>query len=84
MAKTAADVLIETLESWGGGAVLDEALRTPGPVVVEAVVDPFEPPMPAKLEPKQAMHFAESLARGEPNRKEIALTMIANKVREMI
>ena len=65
------------------GAVIDEALRTPGPVVVEAVVDPFEPPMPPKIEPKQAMHLAESLAKGEPNRKEIALTLIANKIKEM-
>ena len=31
------------------GAVLDEALATPGPVLVEAVVDPFEPPMPPKV-----------------------------------
>src|SRR5205823_886582 len=27
-------------------ATLDEALRTPGPVIIEAVVDPHEPPMP--------------------------------------
>jgi pyruvate dehydrogenase (quinone)/pyruvate oxidase len=66
------------------GAVLDEALRTPGPVVVEAIVDPFEPPMPAKIKPEQALHLAESLAKGEPNRKEIALTLIADKVKEMI
>ena len=66
------------------GAVLDEALRTPGPVVVEAIVDPFEPPMPAKIKPEQARHFAESLAKGQPNRKEIALTVIADKVKEMI
>ena len=66
------------------GAVLDEALRTPGPVVVEAIVDPFEPPMPAKLKPEQALHFAESLAKGEPNRKQIIATVIADKVKEMI
>lgn len=66
------------------GAVLDEALRTPGPVVVEAIVDPFEPPMPAKIKPEQALHFAESLAKGQPNRKEIVLTVIADKVKEMI
>ena len=66
------------------GTVLDAALRTPGPVVVEAVVDPFEPPMPAKIKPEQAAHFAESLAKGEPNRKEIALTVFTNKVKEMI
>ena len=28
------------------GDILDEALRAPGPAVIEAVVDPFEPPMP--------------------------------------
>src|SRR5438552_14157561 len=31
------------------GDVLSEALALPGPVVVEAVVDPFEPPMPARV-----------------------------------
>ena len=40
------------------GAVLDQALGTPGPVLVEAVVDPFEPPMPPKVTVKQAAKFA--------------------------
>jgi len=30
------------------------------------------------------LHFAESLARGEPNRKKIALTTLFDRVREMI
>jgi pyruvate dehydrogenase (quinone) len=30
---------------------LEEALNAPGPVIVEAVVDPFEPPMPPKVSP---------------------------------
>jgi pyruvate dehydrogenase (quinone)/pyruvate oxidase len=47
------------------------------------VVDPSEPPLPARIEPKQAMHFAESLLRGEPNREKIALTALSDKVREM-
>jgi pyruvate dehydrogenase (quinone)/pyruvate oxidase len=66
------------------GAVIDEGLRMPGPVLIEAIVDPFEPPMPAKIKPEQAVHFAESLAKGEPNRKEIAVTVIANKIKEMV
>jgi pyruvate dehydrogenase (quinone)/pyruvate oxidase len=33
---------------------------------------------------EQALHFAESLARGEPNRKKIALTTISDQVRELI
>src|SRR5438309_4748783 len=49
------------------GRVLDQALATEGPVVVDAVVDPYEPPMPPKIKPKQALKFAEALARGEPN-----------------
>src|SRR5207249_150414 len=35
------------------GDVLSEALALPGPVVVEAVVDPFEPPMPASVSLEQ-------------------------------
>src|SRR5947209_9291793 len=31
------------------GDVLDEALAVPGPVVIEAVVDPLEPPLPPKV-----------------------------------
>jgi pyruvate dehydrogenase (quinone)/pyruvate oxidase len=66
------------------GQVLDQALAEPGPTLVEAVVDPFEPPMPAKISREQAQKFAESLAKGEPNRMKIALTVLEDKVREMI
>lgn len=66
------------------GAILDQALATPGPVIVEAVVDPFEPPMPPKVTLEQATKFALSLARGEPNRERIAFTVLADKVRELI
>ena len=66
------------------GRILDEALNTAGPVVIEAVVDPFEPPMPPKITLEQAAHFAESLVRGEPNRKEIAFTVAEDKVKELI
>jgi pyruvate dehydrogenase (quinone)/pyruvate oxidase len=66
------------------GRILDEALATPGPVVVEAVVDPLEPPMPPKVTRDQATKFAESLLRGEPNREKIALTAVADRVRELV
>src|SRR5215510_2642722 len=66
------------------GDALDAALAAPGPVVVQAVVDPLEPPMPAKVTMKQMAHFAESLLRGEPNRQKIALTVLADRVRELI
>jgi pyruvate dehydrogenase (quinone)/pyruvate oxidase len=66
------------------GRILDQALATPAPVIVEAVVDPFVPPMPAKVTLDQATKFAESLARGEPNRSKIAWTVLSDKVRELI
>ncbi|MGH9664311.1 MAG: thiamine pyrophosphate-dependent enzyme, partial [Bryobacteraceae bacterium] len=66
------------------GALLDQALNTPGPVVIEAVVDPNEPPMPAKVTAKQTAHFIESLAKGTPDRKKIVDTVMADKIRELV
>jgi pyruvate dehydrogenase (quinone)/pyruvate oxidase len=65
------------------GPVIDQALTAKGPVLVEAVVDPFTPPTPAKITLEQAKHFAQSLARGEPNRSKIAWTVLSDKVREL-
>src|SRR5262249_9182634 len=65
-------------------SVLEAALRTPGPAVVEAVVDPYEPPMPPGVTPEQAWHLAEALARGEPNRGQIVKTIFEDKVRELV
>jgi pyruvate dehydrogenase (quinone) len=68
------------------GSILDHALsgNIAGPVVIEAVVDPFEAPMPAKVTLDQATKFAKSLVRGEPNRDKIVATQISDKVRELV
>jgi pyruvate dehydrogenase (quinone) len=66
------------------GAVMERALATPGPVVVEAIVDPYEPPMPPQATVEQAAKLAESLIKGEPNRGKIISTIIEDKVRELI
>ena len=66
------------------GEQLRDALATPGPCLIEAVVDPHEPPMPPKIKPKDALHLAESLARGTPNRGKIALTIASDTVRELV
>ena len=63
---------------------LREALARNGPCLIEAVVDPNEPPMPPKIEAKQALHFAESLVRGTPNAGKIALTIASDTVRELV
>lgn len=66
------------------GEALARALGTPGPAVIEAVVDPHEPPMPPRVKLKQAVVLAESLARGTPHAEKIALTIASDRVREMI
>jgi pyruvate dehydrogenase (quinone)/pyruvate oxidase len=66
------------------GAQLESVLSRPGPLLVEAVVDEFTPPMPAKITASQALKLAEALMRGEPNRAKIALTNLHDTVRELI
>jgi pyruvate dehydrogenase (quinone) len=61
-----------------------DALSRPGPMLVEAVVDQFTPPMPAKVKASQAAKFAEALIKGEPNRSRIALTSLHDSVRELV
>jgi pyruvate dehydrogenase (quinone)/pyruvate oxidase len=66
------------------GKTLERALAVPGPVLVEAVVDPYEPPMPGKATIEQAAMFGKALLRGEPNRVKIAWTVISDRVRELV
>ena len=66
------------------GKILDEALAVKGPVIVEAVVDPCEPPMPPKATAKQGLALAKSLLRGEPDGGKIMATILEDKVKEMI
>jgi pyruvate dehydrogenase (quinone) len=63
---------------------LREAFAHPGPTLIEAVVDPLEPPMPGNISMEQALHFAESLVRGQKDRWGIVKTIVENKVREVI
>jgi pyruvate dehydrogenase (quinone)/pyruvate oxidase len=66
------------------GDVIEEALAAKGPVLIEAVVDPYEPPMPPKTTPSQAYELAKSLVRGQPERGKIMSTILEDKVKEMI
>ena len=66
------------------GSIVEQALNTPGPVLVLAVVDPYEPPMSPKVSMKQAEKCAESLLRGEPNRGKIISTIAEDRVRELV
>jgi pyruvate dehydrogenase (quinone) len=64
--------------------VLRKALQHDGPVVVEAVVDKNEPPLPGQIKLEQAIHFAEALVRGEKDTKQIVKTIVEDKIREVI
>jgi pyruvate dehydrogenase (quinone)/pyruvate oxidase len=66
------------------GEQLAEALRFEGPCLIEAVVDPYEPPMPPKIELKQAKNMAEALAKGTPHAMKTALTLASDTVRELV
>jgi pyruvate dehydrogenase (quinone)/pyruvate oxidase len=66
------------------GYILDRALSTPGPVVIEAVIDPNEPPSPPKVNARQATHLAEALARGTKDGRKIIMNVLEDQVRELV
>lgn len=66
------------------GRALDDLLGAKGPALLEAVVDPLEPPMPPKITADQALKMAESLVRGEPQAVEIAVNAATTKIRELV
>jgi pyruvate dehydrogenase (quinone)/pyruvate oxidase len=66
------------------GQVIEDALRHPGPVLVDAIVDPNEPPLPPKITADEALKFARALARGEPEREKIAARALGAMLRELV
>ena len=53
-------------------------------MVIEAVVDQFEPPMPPKATTHQAFKLGEALLRGEANRDKIVATVLSDRVKELV
>ena len=45
----------------------EEALASPRPVVLEVKTDPEVPPLPPHITLKQALHFTETLIKGDPS-----------------
>ena len=64
--------------------IMQQAFATPGPVIIEAVTDPNELPMPPKLSQEEMNHISEALAKGQPDAGKIARVVAKSKVREMI
>ncbi|MDQ4142822.1 MAG: thiamine pyrophosphate-binding protein [Actinomycetota bacterium] len=65
-------------------AAVSDALRSDGPALVDAFVNPDEPPMPPKIHYEQAKGFAEAFLRGEPRRATIASTLFRDKLDQLL
>jgi hypothetical protein len=56
----------------------------PGRSWSSASSDPNEPPLPAKIKPDQALHFAESMLKGTKDWQKIAETIAKDRVKELV
>ncbi|MGZ5890619.1 MAG: hypothetical protein ACXWJS_08500 [Hyphomicrobium sp.] len=52
--------------------------------MIEAVVDPNEPPLPPKATFEQIKNLVEALTRGTPDAGQIARNIAFGKIRELI
>jgi pyruvate dehydrogenase (quinone)/pyruvate oxidase len=64
------------------GPALRAAMAHEGPAIVEVVVDPHEPPLPAKVKKDQVTKLFSALKQGTPNRNRIALQMVKDVLDE--
>ena len=62
--------------------VLSVALKEPGPCLVEAVVDPNEPPHPSTMKMEYAEKFAKALRKGERSGGKIGLTLYRDRIKK--
>jgi len=66
-------------------SVMHEAMaERKKPTIIEAYVDPFDPPMPPKVEIEFVRKLAESFAKGQPYARRIGLTLYRNQVHERL
>ena len=63
---------------------IHQSMKERKPTIIEAYVDPFEPPMPPKVEMGFVNNLAESFARGQPYASRIGLTLFRDKVHEVL
>jgi pyruvate dehydrogenase (quinone)/pyruvate oxidase len=64
--------------------VLAEAFAEQGPALIEATVDPNEPPLPPKVSVAQTRHMIEALVRGTPDGAKIAKQLAKDTIRQLI
>jgi pyruvate dehydrogenase (quinone)/pyruvate oxidase len=66
------------------GTILDAVMQTEGPAIVEAVVDPQEPPLPPQVDFEQATQFVKAVVKGEREGKKLMAKIVKNRAREMV
>ncbi len=62
---------------------IQQALSHNGPALVDVNVNPDEPPLPGKVDYKQARKFAEAFLKGQPRRSTIATTLFKDKIEQL-
>ena len=65
-------------------SIVREAMWQDKPTIIEAYVDPFEPPMPPKVDPSFASNMAEAFAKGQPHARRIGLTIFRDQMHEAL
>ena len=63
---------------------LRRALAHDGPAVVQAVVDPNEPPLPGNISTEQFIKFSEAMIKGQKDGWKILKTVMKDKIREVV
>ena len=63
--------------------VIQAAFAFDGPALVDVMVNPDEPPMPASISYDQAKGFFEAFLRGQPRKGRIATTLFRDKLKEL-
>ncbi len=64
-------------------SAVERGLAHQGPVLIDVNVNPDEPPLPGKVEYKQAKKFAEAFLRGQPRKATIATTLFRDKIEQL-
>ncbi|MGN6347809.1 MAG: thiamine pyrophosphate-dependent enzyme [Candidatus Nitrosocosmicus sp.] len=65
-------------------SIMHEAMQENKPTIIEAYVDPFDPPMPPKVEAEFIKNLTESFAKGQPYASRIGLTLFRNQIHERL
>jgi pyruvate dehydrogenase (quinone)/pyruvate oxidase len=65
-------------------SIIGQAMAEKKPTIIEAYVDPFEPPMPPKVDMGFVANLAESFSKGQPYASRIGLTLFRNQVHDAL